>query len=58
MGGSVLLHLHATADAAGVVVPCQNKSVADRHQEIHYADGHEERDGQHIREKLFPIHNC
>ena len=57
MSRSVLVHLHTTADASGVVVSRQDQPIADGHDEIHDADGHKEQDGQHIRKKLFQIHN-
>ena len=57
MSRSVLVHLHTTADASGVVVSRQNQPIADGHDEIHDADSHKEQDGQHIRQNLFPIHN-
>ena len=58
VGGFVLFHLDAAADASGVVMPREDQPVADGTDEIHDADSHEEQDGQHIRKKLFPIHNC
>ena len=54
MSRSVLFHLHTAADAAGVVMSRQDQPITNRHDEIHYADGHEKQDGQHIGKKRPP----